>query len=247
MSTLQVTTLLGTSANLTSINAVSHQVTGATALTGNSAVTQIQVNGANAVVANTTSTLLTVGGTTTLTANTTGITSVGTITSGSTVADSVGIIRPLVSMTANSSTGIANIDYTGIPSWVKRITVMFNGVSLSGSSNFLIQIGSGSITNTGYTSTGNYVQSPNLVGVATSTAGFLVYDANAASIFYGHILITNFTANTWVSTHMLMGSSTASVMGGGNIALSGTLDRVRITTVNGTDTFDAGAVNIMYE
>lgn len=29
--------------------------------------------------------------------------------------------------------------------------------------------------------------------------------------------------------------------------LSATLDRVRLTTVNGTDTFDAGLVNIIYE
>jgi hypothetical protein len=34
---------------------------------------------------------------------------------------------------------------------------------------------------------------------------------------------------------------------GGFVPLSGTLDRVRITTANGTDTFDAGSINILYE
>lgn len=33
----------------------------------------------------------------------------------------------------------------------------------------------------------------------------------------------------------------------GDLLLSGTLDRVRITTANGTDTFDAGTINILYE
>ena len=33
----------------------------------------------------------------------------------------------------------------------------------------------------------------------------------------------------------------------GELKLAGALDRVRITTVNGTDTFDAGSINILYE
>jgi hypothetical protein len=33
----------------------------------------------------------------------------------------------------------------------------------------------------------------------------------------------------------------------GSKTLAGTLDRIRITTVNGTDTFDAGQINILYE
>jgi hypothetical protein len=33
----------------------------------------------------------------------------------------------------------------------------------------------------------------------------------------------------------------------GTKSLSATLDRIRITTVNGTDTFDAGSINILYE
>ena len=33
----------------------------------------------------------------------------------------------------------------------------------------------------------------------------------------------------------------------GRVTLSGALDRVRVTTVNGTDTFDAGSINILYE
>jgi hypothetical protein len=42
-------------------------------------------------------------------------------------------------------------------------------------------------------------------------------------------------------------STTGTITTGGSVTLSGTLDRVRITTVSGTDTFDAGSINILYE
>ena len=43
--------------------------------------------------------------------------------------------------TAVASTSGTSVDFTSIPSWVKRITVMFNGVSTSGTSNPLVQLG----------------------------------------------------------------------------------------------------------
>ena len=57
------------------------------------------------------------------------------------------------------------------------------------------------------------------------------------------------TGNTWVgSTGILSQSTTQTCGGGGNCpALGGALDRVRISTVNGTDTFDAGSINISWE
>ena len=58
---------------------------------------------------------------------------------------STGAYGQLVSGTAVASTSGTSIDFTGIPSWVKRITVMFNGVSTSGTSFKQIQIGSGSV------------------------------------------------------------------------------------------------------
>jgi hypothetical protein len=56
------------------------------------------------------------------------------------------------------------------------------------------------------------------------------------------------TGNIWAAS-VAAGSpaSNCCVFGGGSVTLSGTLDRVRITTVNGTDTFDAGTINILYE
>jgi hypothetical protein len=147
--------------------------------------------------------------------------------------------------TAVASTSGTSIDFTSIPSWVKRVTVMFNGVSTSGTSSFLIQIGAGSVTTSGYVgSASSYANT-----VTTSTAGFILTQANVASASYnGHIVITNITSNTWVESSTLLPTGSNTGQGsGGSIALGGTLDRVRITTVGGTDTFDAGSINILYE
>lgn len=158
-----------------------------------------------------------------------------------------GAYGQLVSGTAVASTSGTSIDFTGIPSWVKRVTVLFNGVSTSGTSHLLVQIGAGSVTTSGYaTSTGIAINSAASGFYASSTAGFLIYNGAASNIFNGASTIFNVSSNTWTNTHVI-GGTDASRHGGGAIALGGTLDRVRITTVNGTDTFDAGSINILYE
>jgi hypothetical protein len=142
--------------------------------------------------------------------------------------------------TSVNSTSGAAIDFTGFPAWAKRITVMFNGVSLSGSSDILVQIGdSGGIETTGYVS-GSGASS-------NSTAGFVVRGGNATRAAYGIMGVFNFSGNNWVSMHSINAGTATDFAGGGGKTLSATLDRIRITTVNGTDTFDAGSINIMYE
>ena len=148
--------------------------------------------------------------------------------------------------TAVASTSGTSIDFTGIPSWVKRITVMFNGVSTNGTSPLLVQLGSGSATTTGYTSGAS--GSSGSLATTTSTAGFILnYASVAAGTSNGVIPFTNVSGNIWVSSGVLNLYTTGNNMSGGTVTLSGTLDRVRITTVNGTDTFDAGSINILYE
>jgi len=152
--------------------------------------------------------------------------------------------------TAVASTSGTSIDFTGIPSWVKRITVMFSGVSTSGTSNPLIQLGdSGGIENTSYAS-----QSVVMVNATTSvgaihTTGFGVLSGQAANIVTGIFQICSVSGNTWVfGGWHTQGSGTATTgSSAGNKTLSNTLTQVRITTVNGTDAFDAGTINIMYE
>ena len=154
------------------------------------------------------------------------------------------VYNGIASGTAVASTSGTSIDFTGIPSWVKRITVMFNGVSTSGTSNIIIQIGSGSVTTSGYASIVG-----NRLTETSSTAGFIISISQAAAdLASGQIVISNISGNSWVSFGNLSRSSNAPMFSAGNSpALSGTLDRIRLTTVNGTDTFDAGSINILYE
>jgi hypothetical protein len=156
-------------------------------------------------------------------------------------------LQRIARATAVSASG-TSIDFTGIPAWVEKITVMFNGVSTSGTSGLLVQIGSGSVTTTGYVSTGSAFTTGAPV-YQTSTSGFALYNDNATDVRTGHLNITNITGNQYVTSAVLLGNVGRNItfLASGSITLGGTLDRVRITTVNGTDTFDAGTINILYE
>ena len=162
-------------------------------------------------------------------------------------------VSNIQSGTAVASTSGTSIDFTSIPSWVKRITVMFGGVSTSGTSNIIARIGSGSIDSTStYTGAGSYVGGTNNCGATQNTTSFILVGTSttiAASTYCGALTFTTLGSNIWCLTGTL--SSTSSTIynhvSSGNKTLSGTLDRVSITTVNGTDTFDAGTINIFYE
>ena len=150
--------------------------------------------------------------------------------------------------TAVATTSGTVADFTGIPSTVKRITVMFNGVSTNGTSFYLIQVGAGSITNTGYTGGYNLYSQASSSGGGTLSAGFVTASNTAASLSYGSYVLYNITGNTWGCSSNVYSSGSSYITNcNGIIALGGVLDRVRLTTVNGTDTFDAGSINIMYE
>lgn len=188
-------------------------------------------------------------------------TSGNVLTSNGTVWSSSSGAYPLTSSTVNagganpfpSTAGPTSVDFTSIPTWVKRITVMFSGVSTSGTSNIQIQIGSGSVTTSGYVSAAGYAGSTNSAGSGTITSGHGIDGLNstAAWVRYGSCRIENITGNAWVFSHSLglLSSGAPYFIGGGGIspALSGALDRIRITTVSGTDLFDAGSINILYE
>ena len=151
----------------------------------------------------------------------------------------------LTSGTAVASTSGTSITFSSIPSWVKRITVMLNAVSTNGTSQYLIQIGTGTATTTGYVSASARTSSGS-TAYTTYTTGYGWNSQTAAEVNSGHIVLTNVSGNIWVASHV--GNSTTVVLsGGGILTLGGVLDLVRITTVNGTDTFDAGSVNILYE
>jgi len=152
----------------------------------------------------------------------------------------------MVLETAQASTSGTEVDFTDIPSWVKRVTVMFEGVSTSGSSEVLVQLGAGSVTTSGYISSGGRIAAAG-VEVIGSTAGFLINQDGSTFTHSGSMSICLLSGNDWISTHAGKLNTGQVITGGGDVTLSGTLDRVRITTVNGTDTFDAGSINLLLE
>ena len=158
-----------------------------------------------------------------------------------------GAILGITSGTAVASTSGTSIDFTSIPSWVKRITVMFSGMSLSATADILVQLGTGSTT---YTTSGYIAGSVNCENagstVTSSTSGFLVFGSAAPAITSGHMIITNISGNNWVSSHTTKRNTNNLVFGGGDVSLGAVLTAVRITSTS-TDTFDAGLINILFE
>lgn len=184
-----------------------------------------------------------VNGSTAATLTTSGITAnlTGNVTGSLTAGGS------LTLATSQAASGTA-VDFTGIPSWVKRITVMFDGISTNGSSNPIIQIGAGSITSTGYLSYGGLAGTSGYQ-VSATTGLVLPMGSGPSNTAYGRASIELIGSNTWVGSVVFGMVQVGAYFGtsGGSISLGGTLDRLRITTVNGTDTFDAGTINISYE
>ena len=172
----------------------------------------------------------------------------GTITvpSGSGTAAVQGLSTNIVQGTSQASTSGTAITFTGIPSWAKRITLMINGVTTSGTSFTQIQLGtSGGFTTSGYVSP---MLGYNNGGGSWQTAstGFAFNAGGLNTATSGQMVITNLNSNIWTMMGMLGWNGQLAITTGG-ISLASTLTQIRFTTVNGTDTFTAGSINILYE
>lgn len=164
-----------------------------------------------------------------------------------TKASGRGIFDITLGTVATTTSGTSH-DFTNIPSWVREITINFSGVSTSGTNNMLIIIGdSGGFEVTGYlasawsTSAGTGVNDTASFPITASIA--------AATIMHGSVKLSLLdpSTNTWTSNGNIGFSNAPSVqVSAGSKSLSAVLDRVRISTSGGTDTFDAGKINIMY-
>lgn len=167
-----------------------------------------------------------------------------------TLVATTGTLAPIVSGTAITLTNQTAPEFTAIPSWVKRITVMFQGVSSNGTGNYLIQLGTGSTTYTtsGYLGTST-VSSTAGNNAANMSSGFLLNQSSqgAACVFHGSVTITNINSNSWVAMGYCGQSDAArGWTTGGSVSLSAALTAVRLF-IDGTQQFDAGTVNILYE
>ena len=156
----------------------------------------------------------------------------------------------LVRTTSVATTSGTSIDFTSIPNWARRITVMLDGVSTNGTSPVQIQLGdSGGVETSGYFGGGAAITlTPSAVATYVSySSGFVIAGITAGNSRFGLLTLANSGGNTWVASGTIDDSASYAGYTQGAKALSATLDRVRLTTINGTDTFDGGAVNIMYE
>lgn len=151
-------------------------------------------------------------------------------------------------LTPVSASG-TNQDFTALPSWAKKISVLFAGVSTNGTSPIQIQLGTSSgIDILGYTDGAWIANTSN----ANSTTGFLVSPSTGAGAYafdgISELILLNSSSNLWVFNSVHSGSTSGiNSIGGGAKSLSGILDRIRITTVLGVDTFDAGTFNLLIE
>jgi hypothetical protein len=154
----------------------------------------------------------------------------------------------LVLSTAQATTSGVSKEFTSIPSWVKRITMMFDAVSTNaGTSNLiLVQLGSTTYTTTGYDSEIGATNG-GTTGGNSSTSGFIVGWMAGTATMSGAATFTLMGSNTWVYTSNARYGAGAVMYGAGRVALSGALDRIKLLTANGTDAFDAGSINILYE
>lgn len=157
--------------------------------------------------------------------------------------------QPFTLRTAQNSTSGTSIDFTGIPSWAKRVTVLINGVSTNGTSNLIIQLGTSSGFQTSSYGGSAMVSQAGIIGNTAFSTGFLI-DATtlAADVRSGVVSINLVGGDVWAAAGnvSLVGAARTSCFSG-TIGLSGTLTQVRVTTVSGTDDFDAGSINISYE
>ena len=158
--------------------------------------------------------------------------------------------QPLTLGTVTATTSGTEKDFA-IPAWARRIRLMLNGVSLSGTALIRFRLGTaGGIATSGYLGAGSVISA----GAATvnQTAGFDIYTnvPNASYVYHGAIDFTELDVpnNIWVAHGVFATSSVAwTHTVAGVIALSGALTTVRLTSSNGTDTLDAGSCNVLYD
>ena len=149
----------------------------------------------------------------------------------------------LTEETKQATTSGTAFDFTSIPAGTREIMVCFNNVSLSGSDDLLIQLGdSGGIETTGYLSA-----TANASSFTSFTNGLGIGGAGGTLNFSGVMVLVLMDSanNTWVESTGVGRTGNQGEAGGGVKSLSAELTQLRLTR-SGSNTFDAGEVNILY-
>lgn len=146
-----------------------------------------------------------------------------------------------------STSGTGNT-WGSLPSWITEIKVMFNAVSLSGTDVIQVQIGdSGGLHTTGYTQ-GASRQSGGGNAMSVATTGFIILNPTAANTSSGTLVISLLDPSNFVYTangSFAFPSTTETGYTGGVVTLDTVMTQIRVLAT-GSDTFDAGSVNIYY-
>ena len=156
---------------------------------------------------------------------------------------------PLMKLMTEQAASGTSVDFTGIPSWVKRITVMFSGVSTNGTSPIIIKLGTSSgIVNSGYATFGTMLGVGALASIFRDDCISIMFTVPDGGAVFGQSIITKLSDSVYTSSGSMVSNNVGgNVTGGTQLSLSETLDRIRITTANGTDVFDAGIINLLVE
>lgn len=157
-----------------------------------------------------------------------------------------------VLMASQTSTSGTTVTFSGVPSWAKKITISFDGVSLSDNDAIAVQLGiSSGVVTVGYASTSVYLEDGGGAAAATntnnSTTGFIILSNAAGDAFTGHMILTRINTTRWISSHTGNKGTAETVWGGGSVTLSADLTSIHITDSSGGGSFDAGLIGVMYE
>lgn len=164
------------------------------------------------------------------------------------------IASPLTYLTSQSPTSGTFVEFTGIPNTAKRIHIHFSGIRLSGTSDYIVQLGnSGGYIATGYTSVYSYLRTSANGSLGTITTGFALGGGTTLSL-HGTVTLTLCDSATclWTESYIMAGISGTNYFtyhGGGSKTLGAATDvtKIKIASNNGTDTFAAGTINLSYE
>ena len=150
--------------------------------------------------------------------------------------------------TAVDTTSGTQIDFTNLPTGIRRITLVLDQVSVSTTNNIFVRLSTGgTFATTGYVSQSMSIQDGSTsASVVDSTQFVIINNLNAALRHSGSFTWHNITGNTWVMSGNCNSSVTSvALVSGGAIDLGGALDGLRFRIAGGT--FDAGQINILYE
>jgi hypothetical protein len=150
--------------------------------------------------------------------------------------------------TAVVASGQTFVDFTGVPAWANRITVTMAGFSTSGTNAYFLRVGAGSVANAGYTGARTTIAGATPVSGNPTAEVQIGVGPVAGAVYRGLWTIQRHSGNTWVIAGQGSFSDTATThFASAEITLSGDLDRVRITSSGGSDTFDAGSINVSWD